>query len=491
MMEIVLSLLRVVGVLALVILVFNLIIVVHELGHFLAARWRGLEIEKFQIWFGKPLWRKTINGVQYGLGSIPAGGFVALPQMAPMELLEGKSTQSGAPLKPIKPLDKIIVAFAGPLFSFLLALTIACVVWVVGIPDNTLNSTTIGYVMPDSPAAKAGLMAADEIKSIDGTRPVSWSGMVDSVTWLIVAGRNRTVEMVVERDGKETTIIVEPGVHLDGEPEPVSWFAGIFKRPPTRQIGIGPPLKAQVRELKPNSPAAEAGLQPSDIITAFNGEELLNLVALEEFAHENPGEPVTLSVLRGAQNLELNFVPRAPEKPGSEKEPSFVGIVYGDPNYVQRPPKHPDPITQITDTFQIMYGTIMAVTSKESGVSFRHLNGPLGIMHYYYQFFRSPDGVRLVLWFSVILNINLGLLNLLPLPILDGGHILMALIEGGFRRRINLRVLEVLNGACALALISFMLFISLKDGGDIAEANAPVGEYVPSEFLPPGQRGAP
>src|ERR1700744_6142784 len=93
-----------------VLLLFNLLIFVHELGHFLAARWRGLKIERFAVWFGKPLWKKKINGVEYVLGSIPAGGYVQLPQMAPMEIIEGKAEKSAAPLPPISALDKIIVA---------------------------------------------------------------------------------------------------------------------------------------------------------------------------------------------------------------------------------------------------------------------------------------------------------------------------------------------------------------------------------------------
>src|ERR1700738_2544412 len=104
-----------------VLIIFNLLIVVHELGHFLAARWRGLYIEKFGIWFGKPLWKKTINGVQYSLGSLPFGGFVALPQLAPMEIIVGKADVDRAQLPRISALDKIIGAFAGPLSSFLLA----------------------------------------------------------------------------------------------------------------------------------------------------------------------------------------------------------------------------------------------------------------------------------------------------------------------------------------------------------------------------------
>src|ERR1700756_1957560 len=104
-----------------VLLLFNLLIVVHELGHFLAARWRRLYIEGFGIWFGKPIWKKTINGVQYSLGSIPAGGFVKLPQLAPMDIIEGKADVDRARLPRISALDKTIVALAGPVFSMGLA----------------------------------------------------------------------------------------------------------------------------------------------------------------------------------------------------------------------------------------------------------------------------------------------------------------------------------------------------------------------------------
>src|SRR5213596_4167973 len=157
-----LHIIRVIFILLEVLILFNLLIVVHELGHFLAARWRGLYIEKFGVWFGKPLWKKTINGVQYSLGSLPFGGFVALPQLAPMDVIEGKADVDRAKLAPISALDKIIVAVAGPLFSLILALSFAGVVWVVGHPVSESDiTTTVGYVEKDSPAAKAGIQAGD------------------------------------------------------------------------------------------------------------------------------------------------------------------------------------------------------------------------------------------------------------------------------------------------------------------------------------------
>src|SRR3979411_2324846 len=132
---------RVALILLEVVLLFNLLIVVHELGHFLAARWRGLFIEGFGVWFGKPIWKKTINGVQYSLGSLPFGGFVKLPQLAPMDIIEGKADVERENLPPISALDKIIVAVAGPLFSFLLAVVFAVIVATVGRPVSEAEST--------------------------------------------------------------------------------------------------------------------------------------------------------------------------------------------------------------------------------------------------------------------------------------------------------------------------------------------------------------
>src|SRR5436309_4816305 len=150
------SILKAIFIFLEVLLLFNLLIFVHELGHFLAARWRGLKVDRFAIWFGKPIWKKKINGVEYALGTIPAGGYVSLPQMATMEAIEGKSESSGQPLPPISALDKIIVAVAGPLFSFLLAVFFAVIVWGVGKPISEADvSTTIGWADPNGPAWKA------------------------------------------------------------------------------------------------------------------------------------------------------------------------------------------------------------------------------------------------------------------------------------------------------------------------------------------------
>src|SRR5207248_4483037 len=204
---------RVVFILLEVLILFNLLIVVHELGHFLAARWRGLYIEGFGVWFGKPIWKKTINGFQYSLGSLPFGGFVKLPQLAPMDMIEGKADLDRARLPKISALDKVIVAIAGPLFSVLLALFFACVVWAVGHPVSESDLTTvIGYVEQDSPAAKAGLRPGDKILEVDGWRVSRFSGMNDSVAWNVVRSEGAVIPFKVERDGKILSFEVVPRI---------------------------------------------------------------------------------------------------------------------------------------------------------------------------------------------------------------------------------------------------------------------------------------
>ena len=176
-----------------VLLLFNLLIFVHELGHFLAARWRGLKIDRFAIWFGKPIWKKKIGGVEYALGTIPAGGYVSLPQMATMEVIEGKSQNSGdlTKLPNISPLDKVIVAFAGPLFSFLLALAFALVVMIVGRPvSETEKTTTIGYVLKGGPEHETDLRIAIPPKHTSPYK-TSLSGVAGNGCWTSVQSKDR------------------------------------------------------------------------------------------------------------------------------------------------------------------------------------------------------------------------------------------------------------------------------------------------------------
>ena len=441
-----------------VVLIFNLLIVVHELGHFLAAKRRGLVVEKFAIWFGKPLWSKTIGGVEYRLGTIPAGGFVAIPQLAPMEALEGKVEQSRDSLPPIKPLDKIIVAAAGPVFSLGLAFVMACVVWFVGKPQSEFDSPTIGYVKADGPAAKAGLRVGDEIVAIDGQRVKHFLSGTDSVKWRIVRSEGDTIAFTVRREGQEITL---PTGWT--KPETSSW-----RRPALREVQIGPRMAPGVGFVVRGSLADKTGIQSGDLITAMGGQAIFNLDEIGPIVDANRGKSLPITIERkGAEiPLELALPPATPNA-----APVNFGIGWGRTILI-----YPSPVSQVKDAATSIFRMVGALFSPKSDVKAAHFSGPVGIMRLYYQIFESENGWRIALAFSVLINVNLALINLLPFPVLDGGHITLAIIEGIRRKPINVRVLEFVQTACALALIGFMLYLTFYDVGDIFAPKAPVAE---------------
>jgi regulator of sigma E protease len=461
-----------------VVLLFNLLIGVHELGHFLAARWRGLKIERFAIWFGKPIWKKTIGGVEYALGWIPAGGYVSLPQMATMESIEGKTEEKAEQLPNVSPLDKIIVAFAGPLFSFLLAVAFAVVVWQVGKPSNeTDNSTVIGWVDPSGPAAKAGLQAGDKILEIDGhavNRFAPVSSMADSVTWNIITSTGTNIAIKYLRDGREATAYATP-THLA-----THWY----ERKSLRKVLMVGASKATIYEVATNSPAAFAGLKEGDEITALNGEKIFSPVAVDyaqQLMSNAPAKPLTLTVRRGAEQFDKTLLPVKPLTPTNAAYP-LVGILSweGETNVLL---VHPSPADQIKMSAGQIFNTLGALFSK-SEVGVQQLGGAVMIIRVYSNLFQDEDGWRRVLWFSVILNVNLAMLNMLPLPVLDGGHITLSLIEWIRRRPVHAKLLEKIQTGFAALLITFMIYIAFFDAGDWLRS-ARADRDVPIVFAAP------
>ena len=462
-----------VALILVVIAIFNVIIFVHELGHFLAAKWRGVQVDRFQIWFGKPIWKKEYKGVQYGLGWIPAGGFVALPQMAPMESIEG-GNRDAKQLPKISPLDKIIVAFAGPLFSVLLALLAAVVVWIVGKPKDAITNTVIGMVVADSPAEKAGLKAGDRILEVDGN-PVRWfQGDFNAVNEQIMLTKNDQIRFKIEREGEIIEFV------SDFEIEETS----MWKRRALPRVGIygsGPAVIGSLISGKTQSPAERAGLKAGDEILEVNGAKIFSYHQVSQLLQAAGEVPTLIKIKRGEEILSKTITPLIPE--GDYFKRPMLGFNFDPKLTYDTNMVHPDPFTQVKDSLVQMWVTISSVASPKSKVGLDQLAGPVGIADMKFRLLQMENGWYRLLVLLVLFNVNLAVLNMLPFPVLDGGHIVMALSEMLSGKPLNARFLEVVQTGFALMLFSFIIFITSKDVGALFSGKK--GPKPPNEIVWP------
>jgi regulator of sigma E protease len=444
--------------------VLNLLIVVHEWGHFLAARWCGLKVEKFYVWFGKPLWKRTYNGVEYGLGCIPLGGFVQLPQMGPMGGLEGEE-EGAEKLPQITPLSKIIVAFAGPLFSFLLAVVFAWMVFFVGYPDRRTHTTTIGWIMPGSAASKADFKLGDQILEIDGVPVQSWDNPIDSVRERIAFSKGDKIAFKVKREGANEPLVVQTGFDVQA--------GTLTQRRGLRTVGLVPATSIEVDQLLKGSAGEKAGLKKGDRVTDVDGDKVYSAVGAYEKFKAKGDSGSKLTVTRDGNPLTVDLLPVAPEKPkdipDDAKGLALSGIVFASPVDVSgKSLLYPAPSRQLKDAATMMFRTFTSVFQSKGDVGLQQMGGPVKIINTYTNFLSVPNGWRWVLWFSVILNVNLAIMNLFPFPVFDGGHIVMAI--GEWLRKGSLLPVKIMEGvqfACVATLLCFFVYVTWFDVNDL------------------------
>jgi regulator of sigma E protease len=269
----------------------------------------------------------------------------------------------------------------------------------------------------------------------------------------VVRSEGDKIEVKFERDGKVDTVWVEPY-----KAETRGW-----RRQSVRQLLIYPAETPIIDKVEPNTPAAAAGLRSGDIIRGFNNTPIYNPIALLEYISKHPNDELVLHVERGGKGFDVPVKPTLLPTNG-EKKPR-IGIQWDTTGIVSI--QHPSPIEQVYNSVTSTLKTIGAVASPKSDVKLQHLSGPVGIGRIYYLLFQSERGWQLALWFSVILNVNLAILNMLPIPVLDGGHIVLAIIESIRRRPVNMRVLEVVQTSCAVVIIGYMLYITFFDVQDL------------------------
>jgi regulator of sigma E protease len=423
-------------VVAAVLVLFGAAIFVHEYGHYWMARRRGLKIEAFAIGFGPKIFAWTNkDGVEWSVRWFPAGGFVKLPQMITAEALEGG--HGGEPLPPVSPWSKMLVAFAGPLMNVAFGFVLATIIYFVGLPV-LVNPPVIGRVDPDSPEGRLGIREGDRIVAVNGNPVKSWQ----DITFEVATARSTTIVVDIERDGqrrrydltaKTSDTVGLKWLNLDPREHPV--------------VGL----------VQSGMPAAEVGLKPGDKFISFNGVPVHDQRHLIDLVAKSEGQPSQVVVQRGGEQLTFTVTPKYdPETKRGRIGVSFAGGVYE----LQKP--GPTPWENLVDVVNKTVATLGAlIYSKQTGVKASDLSGPVGIFGMLA--IQVKTDWRLALNFMVLLNINLAILNLLPIPVLDGGHIILALVERIRRKPISVKFIEWTTTAFAVLLISFMLYVTFFD----------------------------
>lgn len=432
------------GTIVFALFLFGLTVAAHEFGHFWAARRAGLVVERFAIGFGPKIYGKVVDGVEWQVNLLPLGGFVQLPQMSPAEELEGKASKDFKELPPASPGAKIFTALAGPLASLGLGVLCAVGVWIVGVPTNmTYRTTTIGWVEPGTPAAKAGILPGDVILAIDDQRPERWAGRPGAVVESILLGTDREILIELDRGGKE---IVTARIL----PERMAEMEGL------RRLGFEmyPAQISMVDQVIAGGPAEEAGLRRGDTLLTLGGEKIWS-PAMVKAAVENGAEVLRIG-LRRSSGEEAQVQVR-PEKATNRKE-KMIGVVWKG---AEIKITHPTPQEQVSSAAGLVWRTLRALVTPASSVGLQHLSGPLGIFERLVSLLRTDP--RLVLFFSVILNVNLAVMNMLPIPVLDGGHIVFSLLEAIRRRQVEAKTILRIQTCFVVLLAGFFLLVTYHD----------------------------
>ncbi len=442
-----------------IVLLFSLSIFVHELGHFLAARALGMVADVFSIGLGPAIWKRKIGATVWKIGAIPFGGYVALPQMDPNSLLEGEAVQrpksedqssnpSAVGLQPpvslprVAPWKKIVVSVAGAFGNIVFAFLLATVVWIVGKPASLQErSAVVGYVAVDSPAAAAGLAPGDEVMAVDG-RPVA--------TWIELAEK----AALAPADSVELRVRTPAGDERDLSLEVVKLPVGIRVLP-----GIDGRDICEVAAVSPGSGAEAAGLQAGDRIVRFDGQPVYSRSHMSQLVDATAGRPAEIVFRRAGREESADVTAR----PDAELERYLIGIRFntmGDLDFETR--SHPTPWAQVKSHAGAIFRFLDALTTPAtSGAAADAVGGPVLILIMLLLMLRSS--FMLAVWFTGFLNVNLAILNLLPIPVLDGGHVLLNLYEWVFRRPLPPRIVNALINVFAVLFILLFLSLTYRD----------------------------
>jgi regulator of sigma E protease len=439
------------------IVVLGIMIVVHEFGHFAAAKFFNVRVEVFAIGFGKRLFgvnggkftfgdvtpeiqERTQQGVtDYRVSALPLGGYVKMAGENPMDSRTGDSGEFMSHPR----WQRLVIAFAGPFMNIVLAIALLTAVFMVHYehPIYLDQAAVIGYVGDGTPADKAGILAGDKITRIDGIQNPTWEDVLNHT--LISPGQ--PVALDVQRGNETLQKTVTPEAVTQDEIGAAGWY---------------PDQPNTITEIEQDMPAYKAGLRMGDVIISVDQVPVRTTLAMIRVLQTTKDKPIEVKYVRNGQEQAVTLKPQAVDQDG---KPSYkIGVMCA--------PMHVDKLNfsgavhrsveQNKKNSMLILELVKRLLTKKASI--KQMSGPIGIARQSGEMARQDGWLPLMAFMSLI-SLNLGLFNLFPFPILDGGMILMLLVEGLMRRDISQPIKERIYQAAFVCLILFAGIVIFND----------------------------
>jgi regulator of sigma E protease len=412
-------------------IVIGVLVFVHELGHFLMAKRAGVRVEKFSLGMGPKIVGYKKGDTEYVLSWLPLGGYVKMAGENPDEESTGDPGEFQS--KPVW--QRAIIAATGPLTNIVLAFVIMPLVFMVGTYSE--GPAKVGYVEPGSPAERSGFKAGDEIVEINGRSISDWNKALS----LIAVNPDTNLNVTVEREGVKKELSLRPEAATELK---------------IGMSGLMPDMPAEVGNVMEGFPAEQAGIKPKDKIIAVDGKTVYHWNQFASLVRESKGKPLALSILRDGKRLEITIA--AKEKSGTYivgVEP-VMHMIFRKYGFIESIRLGFDKTLEAIDLTFITLKKL--ITFK---LSIKTLGGPVMIAQMSGQ--AAAAGLSSFLSLLAMISISLGILNLLPIPVLDGGLILFLVIEAIRKKPLSRKTMEVAQSVGAFLLISLIAVVSYND----------------------------
>lgn len=424
------------------ILTLGILVTIHEYGHYVIARRSGVRILRFSVGFGRPIWsRVDRHGTEFAIAAIPLGGYVRM--LDERELAAGETLPAGALAhNQLTPAWRIAISLGGPVANFLLAIV---VYWGLAAAGSSSVAPLLNAALPETPAAAADIQRGDEIVAVDGEPVQTWQEITLALANRM--GESGQIDLQLARSGGGQRAVSLPIDH---------WQQGVDEPDLLGSLGLSPSHPPVIGSVEPESAAARAGLMPGDLILAVNDEPVALWREWVAAIVSAPGEPLALQVLRDGTLRALTATPdERPAADGTATGFMGVGISMREVRYGPV-----DALRQgVSQTIDTTVMTLSLLKKMVVGdVSLKNISGPLTIAEV------AGDSARLGLTYFLgvlaLLSVSLGVLNLLPIPILDGGHVVFAAAEWALGKPLPERV-QLVGMQVGLMLVGGLMVMAI------------------------------